>query len=209
MRMRVLVVVIMIAGRQSHVVHGAVFNARFRDHFLCKRRNALVLASHHHHLDAALVGCVHMHARDDRLVMRVLLFGHAGRQTPGMMIKTETHDGHALGLARVVKLILRQFPTQQISKRFGSVFVTSFGNQCVKRFGNFVVNRNRHSLHRSFRATHRQCAAVGGSANPFFGTFLILLAESSLKLRLPQAFSRLIDSFEVYSSAIDPFFQNQ
>jgi len=38
---------------------------------------------------------------------------------------------------------------------------------------------------------------------------LILLAESSLKLRLPQAFSRLIDSFEVYSSAIDPFFQNQ
>ena len=206
MRMLVVVVVIMIAGRQSHVMHGTVFNARFRDHFLCKRRNALVLASHHHHLDAALVGCVHMHARNDRLVMRVLLFGHAGRQTAGMMIKTETHDGHALGLARVVKLILRQFPTQQISKRFGSVFVASFGNQCVKRFGNFVVNRNRHSLHRSFRATHRQCAAVRGSANPFFGTSLILLAESSLKLRLPQAFSRLIDSFEVYSSAIDPFF---
>jgi len=38
---------------------------------------------------------------------------------------------------------------------------------------------------------------------------LILLAESSLKLRLPQAFSRLFDSFEVYSSAIDLFFQNQ
>ena len=206
MRMLMVVVVIMIAGRQSHVVHGTVFNARFRDHFLCKRRNALVLASHHHHLDAALVGCVHMHARDDRLVMRVLLFGHTGRQTAGMVIKTETHDGHALGLARVVKLILRQFPTQQISKRFGSVFVASFGNQCVKRFGNFVVNRNRHSLHRSFRATHRQCAAVGGSANPFFGMFLILLVESSLKLRLPQAFSRLFDSFEVYSSAIDLFF---
>lgn len=168
MRMLMVVVVIMIAGRQSHVVHGTVFNARFRDHFLCKRRNTLVLASHHHHLDAALVGCVHMHARDDRLVMCVLLLGHAGRQTAGMVIKTETHNSHALGFARVMKLILRQFPTQQISKRFGSVFVASFGNQCVKRFGNFVVNRNRHSLHRSFRATHRQCAAVGGSANPFF-----------------------------------------
>ena len=82
-----------------HEMHRPVFDTGFGNHFLSQRRDALIVAAHHDHLQAALVRGVHVHARHNRFVMLMLLLSDFRRQTAGVVIKTIAHNRHALAAA--------------------------------------------------------------------------------------------------------------